>query len=197
MAPEISAHLLWMNIRRQGQLSPIFQSAREEIRILHRRREHAWLAVHKRHVCVLHALADAPPREENRHRMTRRVDAGIREDVGAVVRLVRAVHDEIEFAISIEIHRQRKRPQPTPRSTVSPGLLYFSRSNPSARTPCTEDVASSTISANDAASPWLRRPRRSHQKRRLELCGQGGQARAHPCRTHHFGSWFSWRKIGM
>lgn len=125
MAPEISAHLLWMNIRRQGQLSPIFQSAREEIRILHRRREHAWLAVHKRHVCVLHALADAPPREENRHRMTRRVDAGIREDVGAVVRLVRAVHDEIEFAISIEIHRQRKRPQPHAEIHSEPGVFVF------------------------------------------------------------------------
>ena len=89
--------------------------------------EHDGFVVEVAHLDVLSAFADAPRWFENGHLRLRGVAAGVFEEVDAVVGLVRAVDDEIEVAIAIEIHWQRPGPQTDTEIDDETGVVVLQR----------------------------------------------------------------------
>ena len=109
-APHIRADLVRVDVRGQGELHRFVEAGLEEVRVCVARREHHGFPVHVADLHILQSLADATARLEHRQLVLRGVARDVLEEVNAVVRLVRAVHDEVQVAIAIEVHRQRPRP---------------------------------------------------------------------------------------
>ena len=109
--PHVRAHLARVHIRRQRQFLTDLEPGAREVRVLDPRREHARFAVRAHaELDVLQALADPYAGRENRQRVPDGVDAGL-EHIHPVRGLVGAVHDQIEFTVAIDIHRERPSPE--------------------------------------------------------------------------------------
>ncbi len=114
-----------MDVGGERQLAAFFQTAFEKVRVLGAGREHEWHAVHEADLDVLQTFADAAGGFENGEFFLRRVAADFLEEIDAVVGLVGAVHDEVEVAVDIEIHRQGPRPQADAEVHDQAGVIVF------------------------------------------------------------------------
>ena len=73
----------------------------------------------------LHALADPPAWLEDRHRHAGSVAGGVLEEIEAVVWLIRAIDEQVQPAIAVKIHRQRKRPEPDAKIDRQARVVVF------------------------------------------------------------------------
>ncbi len=126
-APHVGADLVHVDVCGRAELHLLLDAGLEEIGMRVAGCEHDRFAVEVAHLDVLSAFADALGRFENGHFRLRGVAAGVFEEVDAVVRLVRAVHHEIEVSITIEIHRQRPGPQTDAEIDDEAGVVVFER----------------------------------------------------------------------
>jgi hypothetical protein len=116
-----------VDVRGRAELLLLLDARLEEIGVHIPGRQHHRFAVDVAHLHILRAFADALGGLENGHLVFRRVAAGVFEEVDAVVGLVGAVHDEIEVAIAIEVHRQRPGPQTNAEIDDEAGVVVLER----------------------------------------------------------------------
>ena len=126
-APHVGAHFVHVDVGGRTELHLLLDARVEEIGMQMAGCEHDGFAVDVAHLHVLCAFADAFGRFEDGHLVLRRVAASVFEEVDAVVGLVRAVHDEIEVAIAIEVHRHRPGPQTDAEIDGEAGVVVFER----------------------------------------------------------------------
>ena len=125
VAPHVRAHFVGMNIRGQWKLHRVLQSRLQEVGMLAAGRQDARLSVHEAELNILQSLADATARLEHGHRVPGRVAAHVLEKINAVGRFVRAVHDEIEITVAIEVQGERPRPEADAEIHDQTGVVVF------------------------------------------------------------------------
>ena len=109
--PHVRPHLARVDVRGQRQFLADLEPGAREVRVLDPGRKHARFAICAHaELDVLQAFADPDAGRENRQRLFGGVDTGL-EHIHPVRGLVGAVHDQVEFAVAVEIHRERPSPE--------------------------------------------------------------------------------------